>query len=94
NPFIPSKNDKHGVPYSPGDRRSGIIFEGINYGTKIEIYTLKGQLVKKFINTNPEKFEWQWDTRNNSGTEVASGWYLYLVNKNGNKFTGKLAIIR
>ncbi|MBP7652289.1 hypothetical protein KA977_02635 [Candidatus Dependentiae bacterium] len=97
NPYIPNgANPKQGKPYTSSDPVSGIIFNGINDGTKIEVFTLRGKLVWDAVVDNAAAVNWKcrWNVKNNSGEDVASGWYLYVINKNGNRKTGKIAVIR
>ncbi|HPN32390.1 MAG TPA: hypothetical protein PKY81_15670, partial [bacterium] len=97
NPYIPNGSDpKQGKPYSQSDASSGVVFEGVNDGTKIEIFTIRGKRVWSITVSNSASINWKcrWNAKNDSGEDVASGWYLYVINKNGNKKTGKLAIVR
>jgi len=70
----------------------------------IDIYNLTGELVRKAPETaislggidpqNRHVYKYEWDGRNDSGERVASGIYIYVVNADGNKKTGKLAVIK
>jgi len=70
----------------------------------IKIFTITGELVKEIpeddirISERPEDYEFvyesQWDMRNRGGEKVASGIYLYLIDAEGKKKIGKMAIIR
>ncbi|HON55735.1 MAG TPA: hypothetical protein PLJ38_01825, partial [bacterium] len=100
NPYIPSKNNEQGRPFKTEYQNlndadlGGIVFRNLGdtvTPATIKIFTLSGQLVREKITTTSY---WIWDTKNDKGKEVASGWYLYLVEINGIKKTGKLAIIR
>ena len=70
----------------------------------IKIFTITGELVKEIpgddikISECPEDYEFvyesQWDMRNRGGEKVASGIYLYLIDAEGKKKIGKMAIIK
>nr|HPN31991.1 hypothetical protein [bacterium] len=95
NPYIPSSNGDQGRQYSIGSpSSSGIIFDGLSDGTIVKIYTIRGQLVWDYTHTGATKMK-SWDVKNLNGRDVASGWYLYVIDKPGRKkITGKLAVIR
>jgi len=56
----------------------------------VRIFTISGELVRTLSGTQSV----QWDLRNGSGENVASGVYIYLVIANGEQHSGKIAIIR
>jgi len=70
----------------------------------IDIYNLAGELV----HTAPENeillkgidpqdrhvYKYEWDGRNDYGEKVASGIYIYVVNADGTRKAGKLAVIK
>ena len=70
----------------------------------IDIYNLAGELVLRAPGTgiicrgidpsNRHVYKYEWDGRNDYGERVASGIYIYVVNADGNKKTGKLAVIK
>jgi hypothetical protein len=73
----------------PNPSRNGarIAFLGLPVASKIEIFTLLGELVTVLgDNGSGEAF---WDP-----SDVASGIYLYVVNNNGKKSKGKLGVIK
>lgn len=85
------------VPYKPnsGSRydSSGITFLGVKDGANIKIFNIAGEKVfDKTISTDTGLFVW--DAKNNYGNNVASGIYIYIVDSNGKKTKGKLAIER
>ncbi|GEM_PF-416117 len=60
----------------------------------ISIFTIRGELVNRLQHTNLTGTE-EWNLTNRSGVEVAFGLYIYIVElPDGNKSTGKLAIIK
>ena len=58
--------------------------------TRARIFTISGELVRTLSGTQKV----QWDLRNNSGENVASGIYIYLLDANGEQHSGKIAVIR
>jgi hypothetical protein len=60
----------------------------------ITIFTVRGELVQT-IRHNSRTGTEDWNLTNQSGVEVAFGLYVYIVETpEGNKFTGKFAIIK
>jgi len=94
NPFKPyDGNPETGEPYRNGFTNSGIIFDPLSQDATIKIFNLAGELVAELSGITGCA---QWDAKNESGKEVASGVYIYLVtDKAGSKpATGKFVIIR
>ncbi len=70
----------------------------------IDIYNLAGELVHKAPGTgitctgidpsHRHVYKYNWNGRNDYGERVASGIYIYVVNADGSKKAGKLAIIK
>jgi hypothetical protein len=76
------------------DRHSGvpITFDQLTPGSTVKIFTVSARWVCTL--SAPAGFV-NWDLKNDDGKMVASGIYLYLITDNqGNKTTGKFAIIR
>ena len=85
------------VPYKPGNSSKyggeGINFLGIQNGANIKIFNIAGEKVfDKTVSADNGVFIW--NAKNNSGNNVASGIYIYIVDSNGKKTKGKLAIER
>ena len=85
------------VPYKPntGSRydAEGITFLGIQNGANIKIFNVAGEKVfDRTISTDEGLFIW--NAKNDSGNNVASGIYIYIVDSGGKKTKGKLAIER
>ncbi|MFH1258592.1 MAG: T9SS type A sorting domain-containing protein [Elusimicrobiota bacterium] len=71
-----------------------IIFSGITGRATVEIYTLSGQKVRKLEKTENDELLY-WDIRNEEGESLASGVYVYIaIPENGEKKTGKIAIVK
>ncbi|MFH1563178.1 MAG: hypothetical protein ABIF11_07170 [Nitrospirota bacterium] len=91
-------------PFKPN---SGLGHEYITFGSKkdvsrkltssatIKIYTISGDLVKTLEVTPQDDGQKVWYANNDFGNKVASGVYIYMIiNPQGEKCIGKLAIIR
>ena len=86
--------------YPEKDTYAKITFIPLNSQPKIYIYNIAGELVRTLhdgqeINSTPQGYmEALWNGKNNSGDNVASGIYLYLVKCNKGEKTGKIGIMR
>lgn len=95
-PWVPNDgDDNNGKPFSSGDAASGIIFENVTQGIKIEVFTVTGELVWKH-STDASSNKVRWNARNQSGRDVASGGYFAVITDKGSgtKVVRKLAVIR
>ena len=94
-PYKPNGNNPdEGVPYAAGNPNSGIIFDNLPRRVSIAIYTLAGRRVAKFDSDNAAG-KVQWDARNDSGQDVASGGYLAVISSPGmSDVVKKILIIR
>jgi hypothetical protein len=69
-----------------------VTFDQLSTDSVIKVFTVAGHLVRTI--TAPAGAA-LWDLKNDSGDTVASGLYLYMVtNNHGDKWRGKLAVIR
>jgi len=93
-PFKPNSGSADdGVPYSPGDLNSGIIFDQLPDDVSIRIYTVTGQKVAEASSASARRI--QWDARNGAGRDAASGGYIAVISSPGQKdVVRKLLIIR
>ena len=94
-PFVPNDgNADNGVPYSAGNNNSGIIFDKLPAAVGIKIYTVTGQLVADF-GSQASGGSLQWDVKNDSGADVASGGYVAVISSPGIKpVVKKILVIR
>jgi len=95
---IPAGSDLASMRVYPNpwrkDKHAGhpITFDQMGLGSDIKIFTVSGHKVKELDGSSGSV---TWDLTNNNGDPVASGIYLYLIkDSQGNKATGKVAIIR
>lgn len=88
-------------PYNPGggrfgdtDAGHGIVFDRLTKDADVKVFTLTGELVADLHETGGAG-RLVWNACTSSGQQAASGAYVYMVtNPNGEKKTGKLAILR
>ena len=62
-------------------------------GSTIKIYTITGELVQ-LLQTDANADPVQWNVKNKSGDNVASGVYIYQIKNSFSEKRGKLVIIR
>ncbi len=95
-PWVPNDgNPDNGKPYNSADPASGIVFDNLTQSARIQIYTITGELVwEKTTDTSSGKL--QWDGKNNSGRNAASGGYFAVITDtaDGSKITRKIAVVR
>ncbi len=80
-------------PFKP-DTASGHVlkFDNCPEGTEIRIYTVTGELVRKYADVSGKQ---TWDGKNTQGSDVASGVYMYVVvQSDGSKTLGKVFVVR
>ena len=91
------------VPWVPGsgdgktDNAAGIKFAGVQPLCEIDIYTISGNLVRKFSNGSTVSTMVSpvvWDGKNASGNDAASGVYLWVVKNPAKTEKGKLIVVR
>ncbi|MBI4064301.1 MAG: hypothetical protein HY401_08395 [Elusimicrobia bacterium] len=95
-PYVPNDgNSDNGKPFNPADSNSGILFDNLTGAVKIQIYTVSGELVWEKVTDNSSG-KVQWDAKNSSGQDVASGGYIALLTdtSSGHKVVKKLAVVR
>ncbi|OGS44539.1 MAG: hypothetical protein A2539_01430 [Elusimicrobia bacterium RIFOXYD2_FULL_34_15] len=86
-------------PYKPDTAKyggPGIIFSELTPRANIKIFTISGELVTEFDETDGDG-RYLWDARNKNGERVASGAYIYFITNpddSSQKVKGKLAIVR
>ena len=68
-------------------------FDGLPAGSTVKLFTVSGHEVKT-ISADSGGLA-SWDRTNDSGDQVASGVYIYLIiDPQGNENSGKIAIIK
>ncbi|MBI4351640.1 MAG: T9SS type A sorting domain-containing protein [Elusimicrobia bacterium] len=72
---------------------TGVTFTRLTLRATIKIYTVSGEKVRTILKSNNIDSV-GWDLRNEAGSIVASGLYLYVVTGEGTSRTGKLVIVR
>ncbi|MFC2061228.1 hypothetical protein ACFLUV_01805 [Elusimicrobiota bacterium] len=99
--YTPAKNLDNVIAYpNPFKPNSGfghdkITFDGITEEVKIRIFTVAGRLAREWEGDTAPDYRWEWDAKNDSGDDLASGLYIYVVTADGKeKARGKIVIIR
>lgn len=102
--YDPSAAFAFPVPWRPAGPKAGVgagntgnLSEGITFTNMpdiatIRIYTLTGSLVREIRHTSgPTEI---FDVKSDAGEPLTTGTYVYVIESNGNKKTGKIAVIR
>ena len=76
---------------NPAEPSKGPVrFDGLVLGSIVEIYSLNGEMVR---NSGPvTRSLWLWDGKNDNGTQVAPGIYLWIVRNMGALTRGKIVV--
>ncbi len=90
------------VPWKPGSGgrfdsafgSDGIVFDHLEAGSEISIFTVTSRLVRKLHVSAADLGVKVWDGKNSSGADVASGVYLAYIKAGGNSKVLKLAVER
>ena len=88
-PWRPNTNK----PERYGTLSDGITFTNLPSNIKIRIYNISGEFIKEINHTGTEPTE-KWIPKTESGKDLPSGVYIYILDTGTNKKTGKLMIIR
>ncbi|MGB9613378.1 MAG: Ig-like domain-containing protein, partial [Candidatus Margulisiibacteriota bacterium] len=80
-------------PFKPSLGHSTITFTNLASECTIKIYTLTGDLVKTLVENDGNR-EYSWDVKNESGENLPSGLYFYVIKSADDTKSGKLVIIR
>jgi hypothetical protein len=97
-PIIPpdlSKAIVYPNPIRPHEHHTGrVIFANLPGDTSISIYSITGTLIEQFKVGEGDKGKKEWFILNNAASEIASGVYVYVLEANGQRKSGKLAILK
>lgn len=78
-------------PYVTGAGSQEIVFTDLYSSCTIEITTLDGDLVRTITETDGDG-QAVWDIKNQTGEDVASGIYLYLIKSVSQEAKGRLIV--
>ena len=82
-------------PVRPSEFHKGAVtFDRLPTGTTIEIYNSNGERLNRLTVTASDAGRTEWSLLNHFGTEVTSGIYIYVMEFEALKKTGKIALIR
>ncbi|MBI5630428.1 MAG: hypothetical protein HY921_06040 [Elusimicrobia bacterium] len=95
-PWMPNGGvSDRGKPFSASDPDSGINFDNLPASVKIQVFNVAGEKIwERSGGASAGKV--QWDGRDGSGRDAASGGYFSVITDNatGSRITRKIAIIR
>jgi hypothetical protein len=77
-------------PWKSGKNTGDITFANLPANATVKIFTVSGHLVRELSGSGTVA----WNLKTESGDRAASGVYLYLIEANGGKTKGKVAVIR
>jgi len=81
-------------PYRADQKsQAQVTFGRVPQQATIRLYTLDGVLVRVLSKNQPQP-TLTWDLRNEQGSPVASGVYLYIVEAGGAEKRGKVVLLR
>jgi hypothetical protein len=89
-----SKSYAFPVPFRPSQGDKNITFTQLPSEGKIRIYTVSGELVKKMDFSDLTDSKIIWDVANDSGDNLGSDVYIYVIESGSNKKMGKIMVVR
>ena len=97
-PTIPTDLSKAIVypnPIRPNKHHTGkVTFANLPTDTLISIYNVAGVLIEQLKVEDVDRGKKEWFILNGKASEVASGMYIYILEANGQRKSGKLAILK
>ena len=82
-------------PVRPGEsHKNAVTFDRLPTGTTIEIYNTNGEYLDRLTVTASDYGRTEWFLLNHISTDVTSGIYIYIMEFEDLKKTGKIAIIK
>ncbi len=82
-------------PVRPNVADKGVItFDRIPIGTRIQLFTAKGELLETLDVTEQDHNEKKWWLTSNNTADVSTGIYIYVLEFNTQKKIGKIAVIK
>jgi hypothetical protein len=86
NPFNPSTTIAFDIPGTPGEKQH----------VEVTVYDIRGRRVSALIKSElePGSYKLHWDGRDDRGSKVSSGIYLYTLRAGERIFTRKMTVIK
>ena len=78
-------------PFKPAAGHTEVRFINLPSGALVKIFHIEGRIIRTLQEKDGEA---RWDVRDNEGNKVSSGFYLYRIESEKERQTGKLVIIR
>ena len=80
-------------PYRSDSGQDFVTIAGLTSEAKVRIMTTSGRVIRTLEETDGNGGV-TWDLKDESGSQVSSGVYIFYVVGQGKKATGKLAVVR
>jgi len=78
-------------PFKPSEGHTEITFTNLPPGASVKIFHIEGTII---MTLKPEAGEAKWNVKDIEGNNISSGLYLYCIESEKKRQTGKLVIIR
>jgi len=78
-------------PFKPSEGHTEVTFTNLPSGASVKIFHVEGRIIATL---KEEGGEAKWKVKDSEGDEVSSGLYLYRIESDKKRQTGKLVIIR
>jgi len=78
-------------PFKPAAGHTEVRFINLPSGAVVKIFHIEGAIIRTL---QEEGGEAKWDVKDNEGNNVSSGFYLYRIESDKKRQTGKIVIIR
>jgi hypothetical protein len=78
-------------PFKPAAGHTEVRFINLPSGALVKIFHIEGRIIRTLQEKDGEA---RWDVRDSEGNKVSSGFYLYRIESEKERQTGKLVIIR
>ncbi|MDD4147588.1 MAG: FlgD immunoglobulin-like domain containing protein, partial [Candidatus Cloacimonetes bacterium] len=94
NPVVTALNGNFPNPFNPETTINFSLKEAGN--VKLNIFNIKGQLIRTLVNApmNAGKHQMVWNGKDNNGTSVSSGLYLYRMEAGSYRSTKKMMLMK
>jgi hypothetical protein len=78
-------------PFKPAKGHTEVKFINLPSGAKVKIFSIEGSIVRTLEEKSGKA---EWDVRDGEGEKLSSGFYLYLIETERERYSGKIVIIR
>lgn len=78
-------------PFKPSEGHTEVTFSNLPSGASVKIFHIEGSIIATL---KEEGGKATWKVKDSEGNEISSGFYLYRIESDKNRQTGKVVIIR